>query len=437
MKKIVIYLSILLIVFFGVITGLFFSPLGDHFLVNYIDSKICLNKYFKPVYFNHSFNSFSLKLEKGKNFIQIFGTLLPFKCVYNAKLKDIHIFLPELQGKIISMGEVNKFNKNNIMGEADFANGYGKIRINCKKPLFAELNGKNFNTAKFLAMIKILNLKKDFNISLNGNNDLYIKVDKYTLAKSDFNGTISFLNNTIPARIYNIVDISKNNILYRGDISGKDIHGFLKISKNRNNTQYQGNFDYVNLSLFKNILLYPFDIKVPLYIFYDPLNKIVDFKSNYFSGYYKNKNIALQFNMPSDKFFEFLNLRKLIKGDASGNINISPKKGTFNILFNNVVFGKEVIKTVYDKTDVNLTSLKGKFFLIGKLDDKKIIFDLISKNMNNYFVIKKGIYYYCGKYDFHLKMVSKKYIYIFYINNNGIKLIKKIEINKPVKTIVF
>ncbi len=438
MKKIIIAL-VILIVLFGVAVGVYFSPIGDNFLKKYIVSKICFGNKFTPVYFNHSFNSFSMILKNNQNKIQIFGTLFPFKAVYDAKIPNIKSVFPDCKGEMLLMGNINKSNEGKMVGDMFFAKGVAKLDLKCNKNrIEGEIKGKNFDTSKFLNLFDNLNLN-DFNISVKGVNNIYANVKNYILIKSDFRGKIIIFNKEVPLQIKNLLDIDKNSVSYRGIISGKDIDGIIKIyNNNRNSMEYLGRFDKINLNLFKPILLIPIRKKVSLNIFYDPLNKIYDFKSGYFSGFYKKPDLVLQFKMPSFDFFEFLSLPEIINGVVTGNIHVNNKNGSFNILMENAVFKNYVLNYLNRFVNVGcMTKNRGKIFATGTIDNKKIVFDLISKDLNCFWSIKHGVYYFDGKYHFVLKLNNGKYTYFLDINNSDIKLLKKIGNKQSIETLVY
>lgn len=434
MKK-AMFLFICFIVFSVLFIGVYFSPIGNDFLEKYVISKICFEKKFRPFYFDHSFNSFSLILKKDNNIIQIYGTLFPFKANYNAKFSNINSIFPKLQGKVLAMGEIdNKKTTGNLF----FAKAQARMNLICRNGnIKGEIKGKNFNTGSFLNMFKDLNLK-EFNLSFNGINDLNIKFDKYFLLKADFIGNIIIFNKKIASKIKNLLEYDKDNFSYKGSVDSNDIEGFVKINKDENGIEYVLKFYKIDLNIFKKIVLIPIQKKLPLNIFYDSLNKVYDFQSDNFSGFYKNKSLIFQFKMPSKNFFDFLSLPEILKGIVIGNGRIFDKKGKFNLLIENAVIKKSILKNLKKHINIKYNpNIKGKIFITGKFDTKKAVFNLISKDLNYFWSIKNGVYYFDGRYYFILKLNTGKYTYLIRVKNNNIKLLKKVNNQQTAKTLVF
>ena len=435
MKKTMIFI-ICFIIFSVLFIGLYFSPIGNDFLEKYVISKICFEKKFQPVYFNHSLTSFSLILKNDKNIIQIYGKLFPFKADFNANVSNLNSLVPSLQGKIFAMGEINK--DGSVKGKLFFAKGEAILNLICQKSnIKGEIKGKNFNAYYFLKMFKNLNFK-EFNLSVKGNNNLSIKFNRSILLNVCFKGTITVFDKKIPAKIENIFNYNKKMFSYKGIINSNNINGFVKINKDENGIEYSAIFKSINLNIFKNIILIPIYKKVFLNIFYDSLNKVYDFQSNMFSGFYKNNALIFQFKMPSKDFFAFLSLPEIFNGVVIGNGRVLDEKGKFNLLIDNAVIKENIFK--YLQKHVNIKhnpNLRGKIFVTGRFNKKRVIFNLISKELNYFWSIKNGIYYFNGKYLFILKLDTKKYIYLFKINNNDVRLLKKIDKHQATETLVY
>jgi len=437
MKKIIIFI-IFIIILSGILLGIYFSPLGNDFLKNYIVSKICLHKKFTPVYFNHSFNSFSLMLKNNKNSVQIFGTFFPFSASYNAKITDISSIFPKLKGKILGMGNINI---DKITGDLFFAKGKAKLNLKCQngeiKNIAGNITGKEFDTYCFLKMFKNLPLK-NFDISLSGINDLNVNFKKNILITSDFRGKLNILNHNIPVEINNFLNFDGNFFSYKGIINGSDINGTVFIDKNENRIKYLGKFNKINLNIFEKITLLPLKKKVSLNIFYDPFNHNYDFQSKLFSGFFKNNILSIQMNLSTKQFFGFFALPEIINGRVVGNINVSRKGGSFDILIQNALFSRKIFIALNKIINIKFhPNTRGQIFITGKFNSKKVAFDLISKDLNSFWSIKKGIYYYNGKYRFILKFDTGSFIYFFDINNNKIKLLKKINKKHTIETLVY
>ncbi len=435
MKKLIISVTIL-VIFLGVGVALYFSPAGNNFLKEYIVSKICFGGKFKAVYFNHSFNSFSLLLKNGQNTVQVYGSIFPFKANYNAKIAQIGALFPKFNGEMLAMGDVEPAK---IKGDLFFAKGNAKINLMCKNHnITGEIKGEHFNSYCFVKMFNKLNyILKKFDISLKGTNNLDVHFKKYILLKSEFKGSISVMNNEINAVLNSKFDYDKNSFSYKGVISGSDIDGYIKVNNNENGMQYFASFERINLILFKKFILIPIKKDVSFNIFYDPVNKLYDFSSRLFSGFYKNGSLVFQFKMPSKDFFTFLSLPEVFNGAVIGNVHIDTS-GNFNILVKNVLFNKFVFKYLQKYAKVKyVPNVRGKIFLTGKFDDKKAVFDLISKDLNCFWSIKNGVYYFNGKYNFILKLNTGEYTYTFDINNSDVKLLNKTGNNQHIETLVY
>lgn len=435
MKKTMIFIMFI-IVFLVLFIGLYFSPIGNNFVEKYVISKICFEKKFQPVYFKHSLTSFSLILKNDENIMQIYGKLFPFKADFNAKISNLNSLVPSLQGKIFAMGEINKDGR--VKGNVFFAKGEAILNLICQKNnIKGEIKGKNFNTYYFLKMFKNLNFK-EFNLSLKGINDLNIKFNGNVLLNANFIGYMIIFGKKIPVKITNLFNYTNKKFSYKGIIESEDIKGLVTINKNADGIEYSAKFDKINLKFFKNIFLIPVQKKVALDIFYNTLNKVYDFQSQLFSGFYKNKILVLQFKMPSHYFFELLSLPEIFDGGVIGNVRVFGKNGKINLLMENAIIKKDIFEKLQKYINIKYnTHTKGKIFVTGKFDKEKIIFDFISKDLNYYWSIKNGIYYFNGKFKFILKLSDGKYIYLFKINNNDIRLLKKIDKHQATETLVY
>ena len=443
MKK--IFFKFIVVFFILGIVGfsVFLSPIGEKFLKNYVVEKLCLTDKLSLKFFNYSFNSFSLILNKKDNTVQIFGNLYPFNAVYSANFSDLNTLWPYLQGKLHSNGKIKIKNQKTIVdGNLIIAKGFGKVNLNCdKNNIKGTVELQKLNTLKFLSMIKDFKLPFFKKIPFEGENDLNLTFNNNYSIYSVFNGNILLNKYKILSKIIVSMNLNTiNNFSFKSKIFSKDIKGVIIGNKKDNVLSFNANFDYFNLKFLQDLLLYPIKSKVPLSINYISDSNVILFKSNFFNGDYKKRNFSIQFKTNSSNFFKVLSLIEIINGDVSGNIYIDDlkEKGTFNILLKNASFNSiPLIKKIEQKTGINLENSKGIFFLNGEFNKKRVVFNLISKEHKYLFIIKNGIYDYSGILSMNIKISSSKKEVFLKIFNNRIKIINVKYKNKPTETLVI
>jgi len=277
-------------------------------------------------------------------------------------------------------------------------------------------------------------------LSLNGVNDLDVVFKSYNTGelKSTFHGILNLLDNNLSVTIDSVFKFNAKLFNYKAEIKGKDIKGEVITQKGKNGIKYLGKFKQFNLNILKKITLIPFSKKVYLNVIYDTINRVYNFQSTYFGGYYKNNKLVVQFSMPSEKFFDFLSIPTLINGEVIGSFHINKKNGNFDILIENASFNKKVFKKLKKLIKLKYNAKDtGKIFISGNFNRGKLVFNLISKDLDAFWSIKNGVFYFNGKYSFILKLDTGKKIYFFRMKNNYIKLIKVINNNQTIETLVF
>jgi len=421
---------------------IFISPLSKNFLETYVLKKLCMSDKFKLEQFNHSFNSFSMNLKNGNNSLEILGNLYPFSATYTAKFNNLNLIFPDLQGRLNSTGEiVYKNHKTFINGNILFLNGYGKLKLNCiNHKLKGVITLNKIDTNQFLSLIDENNFFK--NISFKGENNLKFSIDENFKIKSNFNGDVIVRNFQIPLKIDLFAKLnSVHQYKFKSYLDSDDIKGEISGNKNKHTLRLKAHLSLLNLSFFKEILLYPFEIKIPIDINYETNAKSIFFASNIFSGEYKKNEINIQINSKSEKFFKLLNLKNIILAkNVSGNIYINrqKKQGSFDLVFSNAKFSSlNIIKKIEKIAGINIEKSNGTFLVNGKFDNKKIVFNAISKDQNYMLIIKNGVYDYDKKTFLYVTISSKTKTVLLKISNNVVKLIKVNYIKTPIKTLVY
>jgi len=443
MKKSILWGFLLLIILIFVIIGVFVSPFGEKIIQKYVINRLCLTDKLQPVFFNYSFNSFSLNLKKDGNTVQIFGNLYPLSGVYSANFNNLNYLWPYLKGKLHSTGNIKIDNQSTLLhGNVVVAKGFGKVNLNCiKNNIRGKLELQKLDTLEFLSMIKDFKLPFFKKIPFEGENDLTLIIKNSVLLNLLFKGNILINNYKVPSKI----DVSMNlqtvdNFSFKALVSSKDIKGIIKGNKKNSVLSFNSDFSYFNLKFLQNMLLYPLKSKIPLKINYTSDSDVILFKSNFFNGDYQKDRFNIQLKVDSSTFFKVLSLKEIINGAVSGNIYIDDLKerGSFNILFANASFtALPLIKKIEKKTGINLENSRGIFFFNGEFDKKRIVFNLISKDQKYIFVVKNGIYDYSGVLSMNIKISSPRKEVVLNVFNDKIKVLSITYKNKPIETLVY
>jgi len=442
MKKFKIIVPIFVISLLILSIGIYFSPIGANFLKDYLKEKLCLSNKFKINYFNYSLNSFSATLNNQDASVQIFGTLFPVEGSYSANFNNIKILYPLLKGNLNATGEVsNKNNNLNIIGNYLYTKGYGSFKLNCfNHKITGEIKGKNFNTRLLLKNVNGFNFPLFNKIPLDGQNDINVLLNNKDIKIfSNYQGNININGIKVLIRSKFFMNLlNKNNFVFTVDTFSSKLSGKVKGIKNNNDFTLNGILDRFDLELIRKNILYPVVGNIKMKFNYNVDSKLFSFSSNYLNGYSDNKGINFQINMPLKKFFEFLNIPAFLKGNISGNVIINGDKGYFHLLIENASFiPNKTIKKLDRITKVKLENVKSIYFLNGSFDSQKVIFDFISKNLNLYIYLKKGIYYYNGLYSLIFDLKYNKDFYKINLTNNVIKILQHVNSNKPYETLVY
>jgi len=443
MKKSILWVFLLLIILIFAIIGVFVSPFGGKIIQKYVINRLCLTDKLKPVFFNYSFNSFSLNLKKDGNTVQIFGNLYPLSGVYSANFNNLTHLWPYLKGEMHSTGNIKTDNKSTFLhGNIVIAKGFGKVGLNCNKnSIRGKLELQKLDTLEFLSMLKDFKIPFFKKIPFEGENDLILIIKNPVLLSLLFKGNILINSYKIPSKVDVSMELQTiDNFSFRALLSSKDIKGKITGNKKNSILSFNANFNYFNLKFLQNLFLYPLKSKIPLKINYTSDSDIILFKSDFFNGDYRKGRFNIQLKADSDKFFKVLSLKEIINGAVSGNIYIDDlkEKGSFNILFANASFTSlPLIKKIERKTGINLENSRGIFFFNGEFNKKRIVFNLISKDQKYIFIIKNGIYDYSGVLSMNIKISSPRKEVVLNVFNNRIKILSITYKNKPTETLVF
>jgi hypothetical protein len=405
-----------------IFVAIYSSPVGENLLKNYISSKLGLLKNFQIEKFNYKWNSFSVILKKGSNYISIYGDIFPFDATYEAKFNNLEEISNEFRGSIESQGNINYENYTIVSGNAIFADGYGDLKLQCNSSCVGIFNGKDFDIQKLLYMVKV-----NFPY-LTGNNDLNIVVKKavsdvYVNFKGKFNyKDIIVLPST--AILANLKIKNRNN--FEMDLKNVSDNLILDLNykKDPQKVVAKGKA-VVNLSAFRKILLYPFVGRDEIRFYYDSIGDILKFEAGSYKGYYDGKiNIQLN-NLNLIRFFRYINIPKFAEGYINGDIVIGKKEGVFNIIVNNCLLDNtKIIKYISSKINRKISKLD-VVFLKGEFDRNRVVFNILSKSKNLIVSIQNGVYFYNGKYRFNVEViVDNNYKYVFSVSDKGIKLKK-------------
>ncbi len=425
-KKLAILIGSIIVVSFLTLILVYNSPVGENFLKSYISSKLKLLNRFEIEDFNYKWNSFSVILKKGSNYISIYGDLFPFDAIYEANLNNLEEIDKNFRGKIESKGTITYRNYAVINGNALMADGYGNLKLQCNNSCVGIFNGKSFDTQKLFYMIKL-----NFPYLL-GRNDLNI-IKKKDLDKIlfRFQGMVNYKNLIVLPKSIILAKIKfkdRQNYEINATNISKDIN--LKInSKEKNGKIFLKASGIINLPVLRNVLLYPVTGKEKINFYYDNIGDILKFFSDNFKGYYADNTINIQLNtLSAYKFFRYLYIKPFCHGNINGDIVIKQKEGEFNIISSNCkLIDNDIVKFIEKKVKRDIKNLKIAF-LKGKFDNKKLVFNILSKSDNFIISIQKGVYFYNGKYRYNVDVIiDGNYKYVFKVDNNGIKLLKTLK----------
>jgi len=396
------------------------SPVGENLLRNYISSKLSLIKRFEIEEFNYKWNSFSLVLKKGSNYIYVYGDLFPFDATYEANFKNLEEINSNFRGELQSKGVIKYKGESLINGNALFANGYGDLNLTCNDDCKGNFKGSDFDLQSLFYMVKIT-----FPY-LKGITDLGINFNKKRFyVFYDFNGEVKYKN-----LFFKNVNVKGKGIVNKRDdfsllanVKHKFFEGNLTLV-NKNSFKYKGNA-WVYMRILQPIILYPINVKEFIKFSYDQSSGVLKFFATDFSGYNIKDEIDLQLNKLSLKrFFKIIGIPPLAKGKINGNITIK-YIGSFDLISNDFsVIKNRVISYIERKIGRKISSLKVAF-LKGHFDRKKVVFDFLSKDNNLLLSIQQGVYYYSGDRKFIIEVINNKIKYVFFVKNNSIKLISK------------
>jgi len=402
------------------------SPVGAGIVKEYIFSKITFLKNFEIKTFNYSFNNFSIDLQKGRNTVRIFGNLLPFNAVYEAKLLELEKVTKDFQGSMLSSGNIKYENCVNIGGNAILADGYGEFLLKLDRDLNGNFKGSGFNVQKIFYMLKI-----SFPY-LVGNVDLDIDFVQ-NLAKTKFiqKGNLVYKDTIIPIKLNgNIFVMDRQNYKLQSKFLSPAGNGDIFLTNKDGSVSFKGSVNRLDLGRLQKITLYPFKHYADMSFDYNEEDNILNFKSNSFEGYY-NKALFIQLkHIPSKLFFKYINIVPFIKGDVTGSLSIDDTEGQYNILFSNGIFlPNKVTNYVLRTSGANFATKPQTVFIKGNFDKYHLVFNLLSKTPDYSVSVEDGLYSYNGNYNFTLVVVRNNRLYKYDVNNAGIKLVKVRNLN--------
>ena len=404
-----VLISIFLIVLGGVI--FFISNIIKYVILSSI------NNYFpttKIVDFESKFNNFSLKL-KDPNFVAtVYGQFFPFTASVDGNINNLSMFNFLLNGKLKFNGEIIKNDSLIIKGNSFFAKGY--LNFTCdldNKKCKGE--GKGFDTTMLLKMISL-----DIPYVMGKTN---LKIDKNNIdlnTKGEFNNTTIY----VPFTAKTNMTFNKNYILFSSIIDSKI--GKIYITQGKFNNKAI-NFIYeahdVNLFSFRKLFLYPLKGDVSLNGQYK--NNVLKFRNKEIEGYKDNK-LVINLKMDSTNFFNYINIKPLIKGEVSGNIQID-KRGVFSLLISNAYFLKNFFtQKLFKLTGIRIDNkLLNNIFLKGSFDNKKIDFSLVASNNDFYINFLNMEFFYPNKFESEIVLSNQNITYKIKIKNMDFKIIEK------------
>lgn len=372
-KKIFIYLVIIIFICISLGWALFNTSFGNNLIKSYFQHKI--SNYFPDMKIDKfkiiDYNNFFMSLCQNENHYKLYGKLYPLDAIIEGSIKEIKIANKKIKDNMTLKGHISENNGYLIDSIVYFDNnvGYLDVKLNKNKKINFQTENvdlnyfiKHINNA-FLIKVNNLKAKVDLNISNNDNNGYLVKsFIKGFYRNLPFNLHINF--NFYPSEF----------IVFEGIVNSDILNGKFKGVYNHHKFIYDADFDKFDLSLLN--LLYPFNGKVYLKIRHDK-SEIIKFYSKDFKGF-KDKNINIEFNMPVKDFFTYLNIYNIFKkGDIEGRIIIA-NEGTFNFIIQNAALKEYLAK----KLKLRNNFFK-KIFVKGNFDTHKIVFNLLSDNKNN------------------------------------------------------
>ena len=415
-----------------VLAGAFFIVLGVIFFSNNIIKYIIVSNiktYFptaKIVYFESKFNSFSLKL-KDSNFVTtIYGQFFPFRASVDGDINDLSIFNSLFNGKLNFNGEIIKDNSLIIKGNSFFAKGYLNFRCDLDNNV-CKGEGEGFDTTKLL---KIINLNMPY-IKAETN----LKIDKNIInlnTKGEFNNTVIY----VPFISKTDLILNNNYISFSSIIDSKI--GKIDITQGKFNGKAI-NFIYkandVNLSSFRKVFLYPLKGYVSINGQYK--DNVLKFRNEDIEGY-RDKKLVINLKMNSANFFSYINVKPLINGEFSGNIQID-KNGVFSLLISNAYFIKSSFtQKLFKLTGIRIDNkLLNNIFLKGNFDNKKVEFNLVASNNDFYINFLNAKFFYSNKFESEVILSNQNIAYKIKIKNMDFKIIEKRFKKEKQKVLVF
>ncbi|WP_024789623.1 hypothetical protein [Lebetimonas sp. JH292] len=401
---------------------IFNTAIGKNIIKFYLQKEI--NHYFNNIKIEKliiNYNTFSVLLNQNDNIYKLYGEIFPFDAIIDGRLKYIDLANKKIkENATISGNVVKKITGYLINSTVYFDNNIGFLKIKLNK----STKDINFKTGDIdlgyvlnklsVKIPKNLNGKVKINLSSNNYNYNIYALIKGFYQKIPFNSNINVFFNSF------------NNININGKIKSKILEGNFKATvDNKNNIKYIVDLDKLDLKLFP--LMYPFKGEVSLKAENNPEYGIIKFKGNNFSGFYDQNITNIVFDMPSDMFFNYINLPDIFDyGKITGRIVVSDK-GSFNFLIQNAGLKEDILKKLnikYDEFE--------KIFVKGTFNKKEVVFDLLCDKNDLTISIKKGKLLIKGDKIipvFVLNVNDGKDLYIYKFKNNRLKLLKKENLN--------
>jgi len=429
MKKPKILLIALMFFAFNGFLGL--DSIGSNLLKKYIFSKIEFLQDFEVDKFNYSYNNFSIVLRKGNNFVNLVGSFFPFNAVYHARFNNMSLISLDYQGRVFSDGNMkSEDSKMKLNGNLIMANGTGNYKATLDdKDLQATFKGNGFDVQQLFYILKFKVPYLFGTTDLNG----YIK-KKQMFFNFDYNGTGKYQGVVTSLKLAGS-GVAKNK--YEYNLTSRiysDIGNGSFILQACHDLLIQGYLSELNLKKLQKITIYPFNQMNKVKFSYHSADKILNFDSDYYQGYYDNKFYVQLKKQSAKRFFDFVNMKPFISGDVTGNIIIGKEEGTFDLLLKNAVFMNSKILNYIIRTSKADLKAPQLIFVKGFFDKNKVTFNVLSKKPGFSYSIKNGTYdYHNGTYDFELVLTKKTKKYFYEIKNGKIKL-KKVKNYKVVSS---
>jgi hypothetical protein len=408
------------LLFICLLIGLSFTKIGNNLVKEILSSKI--NHYVNGVritFLEYGINSFSINLKKDDNILKIYGELFPLNAMFEGNFDNISALTSEFRGKMQLNGRLYKaVNNYKADGTAYFASGNLNFKIGFK-PFDIVAQGDGFDIKKLLYMLKIRN---DL---VTGTTSLHIIREKSSY-KIELNsaGNIPYFD--VAFKSFTKINAkNKRNFSFlshiTSDMGMADIEGYEKNGKLECDMEAKD----VNLSYLKKFLIYPLKDLISFKGRYNSASGIFKFKSKDFEGFYDD-HLEITFKLKSDKFFEYIGLKKLFDGIITGIVKINKTNGTFDLVSNNTkLLNNSILKKIYKLSGIDLNKENlSKVFFRGTFNNKYVSLDVLSTNDTISLNIKNGKYYYNGKYSFILFIRKNNNVYEFKISNGIVRLIK-------------